>query len=262
VLCGDSAGGGLAVATLLATKKAALPLPAGFACFSPWTDLSLSGQSYVTNADHDPQVSRAMLAEMAAHYVGQHDVATDLISPVHGDLAGLPPLLIQVGDAEALLDDSRALSDAATAAGVDVTLEIWPAMTHVWQLYTPRLPEARDAVDQTAAWLDSVWRRARLRGIPQEKKDVALPRGRGHDRHRQPDPGMTDSGRRTTPHAEHADPGGRRRERPVTAPCQVQCQHLEDWQRLLGTSQLSPGVRDSLARLKVGTTWRELFALR
>jgi epsilon-lactone hydrolase len=162
VFCGDSAGGGLALATMVALRDAGLPLPAGCVCLSPWTDLSMPGESYVKNAERDPQVSRAMLAEMAASYAGTHSLSADLISPVNADLTGLPPLFIQVGDAEALLDDSLALSEHARTAGLDVTLHVWPDMIHVWPLFAPKLPEARAALDQVAAWLQSLWTGERM----------------------------------------------------------------------------------------------------
>lgn len=156
-LCGDSAGGGLAIAAMLVLRDTGIPLPAACVCLSPWTDLTMPGRSFRTNAENDPQVDRGMLAEMAAAYAAGHDLSAPLISPVHADLTGLPPVLIQVGSAEALLDDGLAFAARASACGVPVTTRVWHDMTHVWQMYAPRLPEARDAVAEVAQWLRTVW---------------------------------------------------------------------------------------------------------
>jgi monoterpene epsilon-lactone hydrolase len=156
-LCGDSAGAGLAVATMVALRDLGLGLPAACVCFSPWTDLTMGGRSYATNAGRDPQVDREMLAEMAAAYAVDESLAAPGISPVHADLRGLPPVLVQVGSAEALLDDALAFAERAAASGVDITLRVWADMIHVWQVYAPKLPEARDAVEEVADWLNSVW---------------------------------------------------------------------------------------------------------
>ena len=156
-LCGDSAGAGLAVATLVTLRELAVDLPAACVCLSPWTDLAMEGRSFHTNAERDPQVNRTMLAEMASAYGAGEDLSAALLSPVHADLNGLPPMLIQVGDAEALLDDGLAFAERAAACGVDVTTRVWKDMTHVWQMYAPRLPEARNAVREIADWLQAVW---------------------------------------------------------------------------------------------------------
>lgn len=156
-LCGDSAGAGLAVATMVVLRETAEGLPAACVCLSPWTDLEMPGRSYQANADRDPQVSRALLAEMASAYAAGEDLSTALISPVHADLTGLPPILIQVGAAEGMLDDGLAFAERAAACGVDVTTRVWPDMTHVWQMYAPRLPEGRDALREIADWLQVVW---------------------------------------------------------------------------------------------------------
>jgi len=147
VIGGDSAGGGLTVATLVALRNAGAPLPAGAVCISPWTDLTMSGESYQTKAAVDPIVARPGIDKMARAYLGATDPRTPLASPIFADLRGLPPLLIQVGDDEVLLDDSVQLAERATAAGVDATLEIWPQMVHVWHWFLPMLDEAQSAVD-------------------------------------------------------------------------------------------------------------------
>lgn len=156
-LCGDSAGGGLCIATIVTLRDTGIALPAACVCLSPWTDLAMPGKSFASNADRDPQVSRAMLAEFADAYAGGEDLSMPLISPVHANLTGLPPVLVQVGGAEALLDDGVAFAERAVAQRVDVTIRVWDDMIHVWQVYAPRLPEARAAVIEVAHWLETVW---------------------------------------------------------------------------------------------------------
>jgi epsilon-lactone hydrolase len=147
VVGGDSAGGGLTVATLLALRDAGLPLPAGGVCISPWVDLTFSGASHRTRAAADPIVTRPGIDEMACAYLGSTAPQTPLASPLFADLRGLPPLLIHVGSDEVLLDDAVQLADRAKAAGVDATLEVWDRMIHVWHWFLPMLDEAQSAVD-------------------------------------------------------------------------------------------------------------------
>jgi phosphinothricin tripeptide acetyl hydrolase len=147
VVAGDSAGGGLTVATLLALREAGVPLPAGGVCISPWVDLSCGGESYRTKAAVDPIVQRAGVDQMARAYLGDTPPRTPLASPLFADLGGLPPLLIHVGNDEVLLDDAVQLADRARAAGVDATLEVWDRMIHVWHWFLPMLDEAQDAID-------------------------------------------------------------------------------------------------------------------
>ncbi|HEX6031663.1 MAG TPA: alpha/beta hydrolase [Tepidiformaceae bacterium] len=147
VIAGDSAGGGLTVATLLALRDAGDELPAAGVCISPWVDLCGEGESMVTKANVDPMVGKEGLTQMATHYAGD-DLRNPLASPLYGDLAGLPPLLIQVGTAETLLDDSTRLAGKARAAGVDVTLEEWEDMFHVWHFFAGMLPEGQQAIDR------------------------------------------------------------------------------------------------------------------
>jgi len=146
VLAGDSAGGGLTVATLIALRDRGLPRPAGGVCISPWVDLTCSGASYATKAATDPIVTRDGVATMAQAYVGNGDLKTPLASPLYADLRDLPPLLVQVGSEEVLLDDARGLGARARAAGVDVSVEEWPAMIHVWHWFLPMLDEAERAI--------------------------------------------------------------------------------------------------------------------
>jgi monoterpene epsilon-lactone hydrolase len=153
-LAGDSAGGGLAVSLLLALKARGRALPAAAALMSAWTDMEASGESFASRSAADPFHQRAMIRALAKAYLGPGGEARDpLASPLHGDLSGLPPLLIQVGDNETVLDDSRRLAERAKSAGVTAELEIWPGMFHVFQLYAAELPEARDAVARIGAHL-------------------------------------------------------------------------------------------------------------
>jgi acetyl esterase/lipase len=160
VVGGDSAGGGLALAALAGLRDAGDPMPAGALCFSPWVDLSLSASSLLANAATDPQVTRASLEGMAARYLDGVDPCSPYVSPLFGDFAGFPPLLIQVGGAEALLDDSVRLARTAAEAGCDVVLEQWPNMIHVWQAFAPGLAEGTAALERAAQWLTERWRRS------------------------------------------------------------------------------------------------------
>jgi epsilon-lactone hydrolase len=156
-IAGDSAGGGLTVATLVAIRQAGLPTPGAAVCISPWTDLTCSAQSYESKAATDPMVALPGITAMAQEYLGAADPRTALASPLYADLHGLPPLLIQVGSEEVLLDDATRLAERARAAGVDATLEVWEPMIHVWHWFLPWLDEAQEAVDKIGAFL-----RARL----------------------------------------------------------------------------------------------------
>jgi monoterpene epsilon-lactone hydrolase len=155
VIAGDSAGGGLTVATLLALRDRGLPRPAGGVCISPWVDLTCGGASYASKAASDPIVARQGVAEMARDYLGGADARTPLASPLFADLAGLPPLLVQVGSEEVLLDDAVGLAERARAAGVPAALEIWPDMIHVWHWFFPMLDEGQRAIDGAGAFARS-----------------------------------------------------------------------------------------------------------
>lgn len=157
VLGGDSAGGGLTLATLLALRDAGAPLPAAAVLLSPFTDLTCSGETLTTRAAIDPWLDPIFFDPLSRLYAGRHDRAEPLVSPLLGDLRGLPPLCIHVGDQEVLLSDSTRLAERARAAGVDVTLEVWPELWHVFQFFAPILPEAQRSLDQLAAFV-----RARL----------------------------------------------------------------------------------------------------
>jgi epsilon-lactone hydrolase len=146
VVAGDSAGGGLALALLVALRDEGETLPAAAVLFSPWTDLAATGQSIIDNDAVDPLLFGSWVAGMARYYLGDTPATNPLASPVYADLTGLPPLLVQVGDTEVLLDDSRRIVDNARQSGVEATLQIWPKVPHGWHIFAPILPEARAAL--------------------------------------------------------------------------------------------------------------------
>jgi epsilon-lactone hydrolase len=152
---GDSAGGNLALAAMLALRQRRLPLPAAAVLMSPWTDLAATGASYVSRAEADPIHQRPMILALAKNYLGgQGDPCDPLVSPLYADLEGLPPLLVQVGDRETVLDDSIMLAGKARAAGVEVDLQVWDGMIHVFQMFGAELPEAHQAIAEIASFLD------------------------------------------------------------------------------------------------------------
>jgi monoterpene epsilon-lactone hydrolase len=162
IFAGDSAGGGLALATLVALRDAGRPLPAGAVCLSPWTDLALTGASIQTKAQVDLVLGREGIEKYTRYYAGEHHQVTHpLISPLYADLKGLPPLLVLVGTEEILLDDATRCAENAREAGVDVTLEIWDEMFHNFPL-APFLPEAKRAVGQMAEFVSRVVQRSEL----------------------------------------------------------------------------------------------------
>jgi epsilon-lactone hydrolase len=151
---GDSAGGGLTLVTLAnLARRDAGPAPVAGVVFSPWTDLTLSGASMGDPARTDPLIGREYLQDCARRYVGARDAADPLASPLLGDLRGLPPLLIQVGTDERLLDDATRYAARATAAGVPVRLEVWEGLHHVFQLDVAHLESSGRALDRAAAFL-------------------------------------------------------------------------------------------------------------
>jgi acetyl esterase/lipase len=150
---GDSAGGGLAMALLIAARDRGLPLPACAWCISPWVDLACTGATMLTKAAADPLIQRPYLLEVAAAYLAGSDARAPLASPLYADLRGLPPLLIQVGSAETLLDDSVMLAGVAGAADVRVSLEIWPEMIHAWPLFHSHLAAGRCAIERAGAFI-------------------------------------------------------------------------------------------------------------
>jgi len=144
---GDSAGGGLALSLTVRLRDEGTPLPAAVVCLSPWTDLELANESVINRAKHDiffPTTEG--LRNSAALYAGKMPLRYPYISPIHASMHGLPPLMIQVGDDEILLDDSRVLVQRARAAGVDVSLSVWKGMWHVWHVFAPTCREANEAI--------------------------------------------------------------------------------------------------------------------
>ena len=154
-IAGDSAGGGLTLATLVALRDAGDPMPACAVPISPWTDMEGTGASMQTRAAVDPMVQKAALIELAGMYLDGADPKHPLASPLHADMTGLPPLLIQVGDAETLLDDTTRLRDKLAASGVDATIEVWDEMIHVWHLFAPMLDKGQEAIDRVGTFVRS-----------------------------------------------------------------------------------------------------------
>jgi acetyl esterase/lipase len=153
VVAGDSAGGGLMVALLVAARDAGLPQPAGAIGFSPWVDLAGTGETMQTRADVDLMVTAELAEMMAAHYLAGADPRTPTASPLYADLHGLAPMCIQVGDEEVLLADSTRLADRLRAAGGEVELEVFPEMQHVFQIAAGVLPESDDALAKAGAFV-------------------------------------------------------------------------------------------------------------
>jgi monoterpene epsilon-lactone hydrolase len=143
-IAGDSAGGGLTIATLVNLRDKNLGLPACAVAISPWVDLEGLGNSMTTRSAHDPMVQKDGLLWMAKMYLNGKDPRTPLAAPLHADLNGLPPTLVQVGTAETLLDDAIRIAEKMHAAGVDARLAIWPNQLHVFPLFAPILSEGRD----------------------------------------------------------------------------------------------------------------------
>ena len=152
-VAGDSAGGGLTIATLVALRDLGVPLPAAAVPISPWVDLEGTGETMTTRADVDLIVSADVVKAMADQFLGGQDARHPLAAPLHADLTGLPPLYIQVGDEETLLDDSRRIGAKAREAGVDVTVDVFPEMQHVFHLSVGNMPEADEAVARIGAFL-------------------------------------------------------------------------------------------------------------
>ena len=153
IMAGDSAGGGLALATLVSLRDHGDPLPAGAVLFSPWTDLAATGSSLTVNNGTDPLFIGPDIGKGARHYLGTMPGTNPLASPLYADLTELPPLFVQASTSEVLLDDSLRVVEKARHQGVDVIFKAWADLPHVWQLYTPLLPEARTALGETSAFI-------------------------------------------------------------------------------------------------------------
>ena len=155
IVAGDSSGGCLTLLLLLRLRDLGLPLPATAVCLAPATNLAMTGESYSCNARSDFFLERGHVAYWFRHYLGDHDPCDPQVSPLYADLHGLPPLLIQVGNAELLFSDSTMFVERAREAGVDVTLEILERGQHVEQLAASILPEAREAIAHIGQFVES-----------------------------------------------------------------------------------------------------------
>ena len=153
VIAGDSAGGGLALATLLSLRDNGEPMPAACALFSPWTDLAATGSSLELNDRNCAMFSAAMIRKAPRLYLGEADPLSPLASPLYADLQGLPPILVHVSDSEVLLDDSTRLAERARQAGVPVELKIWSRQPHVWQVFSRIIPEGRQSLAEASRFL-------------------------------------------------------------------------------------------------------------
>ena len=150
---GESAGGGLAIATLVAARDAGLPMPACAVAISPWTDLTCTTASFDVHAASDPLLTRRSLHDMAVAYLADEDARSPLASPLFANLTGLSPLLIHVAGEEVLLDDALRLCERARSQGVPAEIEVWPDMIHVWHMFHPLLPEATRATEKIIAFV-------------------------------------------------------------------------------------------------------------
>lgn len=152
-MIGDSAGGGLVFATVLAARDRGLPVPGALACVSPWTDLACTGETFRALAGDDPMVSTSVTLSVRDAYLAGGDPLRPYASPLYGDVRGFPPTLIQVGERELLRSDAERIAAKLAAAGVPVTFEVWPGMVHVWHLHHTRLAKARAALARLGEFL-------------------------------------------------------------------------------------------------------------
>lgn len=141
------------VAALVALRYLGEPMPAAGVGISVWTDMEATGESFTTNAEVDPSINRERIQQIAKLYLAGKDPRAPLASPIHADLTGLPPMLLQVGSIETLLDDTNELARRAKAAGVEVEVDVWDDMPHVWHHYAPILPEARQAISRIGEFM-------------------------------------------------------------------------------------------------------------
>src|SRR5690349_4154027 len=153
ISAGDSAGAGLIVAAAMKLRDAGRPLPAAILSISGWYDMSASGHSYESNREKDAFFQKAVVDMLVSQVLAGTDPRNPLASPIFADLKGLPPIYLQVGGDETLLDDSRALADRAKAAGVEARLDVFPGMLHSFQMMAGRAPEADDAIARLAQWV-------------------------------------------------------------------------------------------------------------
>ncbi len=162
---GDSAGGGLALGALVKLRDDGVPMPGAACCFSPWTDLAMTGDTITTNREADPMVQADALPPTAAWYLGSTPATNPYASPLYADPRGLPPTLLHVGSTEVFLDDARRFAERMRSANAEVELRIWPKMPHVFQGCAAFLPEARIAIAEAGRFLDA----RMLRADPPEK---------------------------------------------------------------------------------------------
>ena len=153
IVSGDSAGGGLALATVLSLRNDKEPLPALVFCLSPWADLTLTSQSHFINAEAESILTIGTLKEWSLAYTAENNLRNPLVSPVYAGFHNFPPLIIQVGSDEILLDDARTLADKAGADGVDVTLRIWDGMFHAWPALGGMIPESKKAFEEMGTFI-------------------------------------------------------------------------------------------------------------
>ncbi len=153
VFAGDSAGGGLVFALLLKIKEEGLPMPAGAIGLSPWVDLTNSGESIIKNQHEDPLVDIKKMEKWAKMYAGATDSKNPFISPLFGNLSGLPPILVQASDAEMLYSDAVRIVKKAKEAGVDITFQTWEGLIHWWQIFQRVVPEAGEALDKISDFI-------------------------------------------------------------------------------------------------------------
>ena len=159
IVGGDSAGGGLALSMLLALREAGAEMPRAAVLLAPWTDLTVSSESYERLRAHDPIITRESLLEGGLWYAGTGNPADPLMSPLFADLAGLPPMLIHAGEDEVMVDDSRRFAQRALDAGVDVTCKIFPGMWHVFHGAGLEIPEAQSAFDEIGDYVRALFGR-------------------------------------------------------------------------------------------------------
>ena len=152
-LAGDSAGGGLAIATAIALRETRVDLPAAIAYISPWTDLAVTGESIMSRAALDPMCHKRGIQRLAELYLAGQDPRAPLASPLYANLRGLPPILIHIGEAETLYDDSVRLGARAREAGVDVSFKEWPDMIHVFPLFVPDISDSQRAIRELGEFL-------------------------------------------------------------------------------------------------------------
>ena len=156
ILAGDSAGGGLSLALMMYLRDNNEQIPDGLVLFSPWTDLTCSGETYETKANYDPMFTTNMTKDCANIYVPEDVKKTDpYISPLYGDFTNLPRTLVLVGGNEILLDDSRLFAQKAEKSGVDIEIDIWPSMFHDWWLFGSFIPETKQVLDKVTNWINN-----------------------------------------------------------------------------------------------------------